>query len=113
MGSRRSTALLVSALGVTGVATLTTTPALAAGRPVPEFAFTSDRDGDPEIYLRASDGAVRQLTDNEVGDNGAVWSPDGQQLAFVRGGTEAGGDGIWVMDADGSNQRQLTDPGTD
>jgi TolB protein len=110
MRSRRSTALLVSALGVTGVTTLIVTPAQAAA-PVPPYAFTSDRDGDPEIYLRAPDGTVQRLTDNEVGDYGAVWSPDGEQLAFVRGGTEAGGDGIWVMDADGGDQRQLTDPG--
>jgi TolB protein len=108
MASRRSTALLVSALGVTSLSTLGCTPAQAATDPVPPFAFTSDRDGDPEIYVRAADGTVTQLTDNEVADFGAVWSPDGTRLAFVRGLPDGGGDGIWVMDADGGNQQQLT-----
>lgn len=110
MGSRRSTVLLASALGVGSLGTPACTPAQAASDPVPPFAFTSDRDGDPEIHLRAADGTVTQLTDNEVADFGAVWSPDGSRLAFVRGGAEGGGDAIWVMDADGSDQRQLTDP---
>jgi TolB protein len=77
---------------------------------VPAFAFTSDRDGDPEIYLREADGTLIQLTDNEVADFGAVWSPDGSELAFVRADQAGGGDDIWVMDADGSDQRRLTEP---
>lgn len=110
MGQRRSTALLVSALGITGIAASACTPAEASADPLPPFAFTSDRDGDPEIYVRTAGGTVKQLTDNEVSDYGAVWSPDGTKLAFVRGTTEGGGDGIWVMDADGGNPRRLTEP---
>ena len=91
MASRRCTVLLASALGVTGVSTLACTPAQAATDPVPPFVFTSDRDGDPEIYVRAADGTVTQLTRNEVSDYGAVWSPDGTRLAVYGTG------GLWVV----------------
>jgi Tol biopolymer transport system component len=39
------------------------------------------------------------------------WSPDGSQIVFSRGcdyTAGGGGTSIWVMDADGSNQVQLT-----
>ena len=40
-------------------------------------------------------------------DGVAQWSPDGKKIAFGRGSTEALS-GIYVMDADGSNKRQVT-----
>ena len=52
----------------------------------PQIAFTSDRDGDEEIYVMNADGSgLRQLTQNEEPDAEPTWSPDGQQLAFSRG----------------------------
>jgi Tol biopolymer transport system component len=39
-------------------------------------------------------------------DGDPVWSPDGTTIAFVRSWPQA----IWLMDADGTNQRQLTLP---
>jgi Tol biopolymer transport system component/uncharacterized membrane protein len=39
--------------------------------------------------------------------SGARFSPDGSQIAFVPGAY--GENGVWVMDADGSNRRRLTD----
>jgi Tol biopolymer transport system component len=39
-----------------------------------------------------------------------VWSPDGNKIAFQRENSDNNfKDQIWVMDADGSNQRKLTD----
>jgi TolB protein len=98
-----ATTLLAAALLVTPVATA---PAFAAGPPAPALAFTSDRDGDAEIYLRSSDGSVRQLTHNSADDYGAVWSPDGRKLAFVS--TRDGDREVFVMNSDGSGVRQLT-----
>lgn len=59
------------------------------------------------IYVMDVDGRIRQrLTKREgVRDNAPVWSPDGTQLVF---GREHGDQGeIWVMNADGSNQKKL------
>lgn len=48
---------------------------------------------------------------NQLPSNGSpVWSPDGQSIAFLSNRTadhEAGAWRIWVMNADGSNQRPL------
>jgi Tol biopolymer transport system component len=59
-------------------------------------------------------GAPQPLTqDSSYRKGGSVFSPDGQKIAFVefRGGTNQD---IWVMDADGKNETQLTtDPAVD
>ena len=99
---RRTAVLLVSALGVVP---LLAVPARAGERVLP-YVFTSDRDGDTEIYRVRADGRVVQLTHNDVDDSDAVWSPDGRELAFVSG--RDGDLEVFVMDADGSHVRQLT-----
>jgi hypothetical protein len=49
-----------------------------------KIAFTSDRDGNREIYLMNPDGTNQtKLTNNSIVDDHAMWSPDGQKLAFV------------------------------
>ena len=56
----------------------------------------------------------RRLTDNDADDwapayspDGSSISPDGKKIAFLR--IPDGNFEIYIMDADGSNQRQLTD----
>ena len=85
------------------------------------IAFTSNRDGDWEIYTIRLDGTgLTRLTNSPGNDAHASWSPDGQWLAFssARGGFKdemaRGGGGqaatdIFVMRADGSDVRRLTD----
>ncbi|MCC6522595.1 MAG: PD40 domain-containing protein [Polyangiaceae bacterium] len=47
------------------------------------FAFTSTRDGNPELYLFAiGDGEPRRLTDRPGYDGMAAFSPDGTRLAW-------------------------------
>ena len=74
---------------------------------------TFEMVGDLEIYSMNPDGTgVTPLTDNELTNDGhPVWSPDGSEIAFHGDPNESGVFEIFVMDADGSNPRQLTDLG--
>lgn len=95
------------------------------------IAFTSMRDGDLDIYTMRTDGGhVRRLT-HELGyDGGPFWSHDGKSIVYranhpaegsqeaadyrrllARGLVRPSRMDIWVMDADGSHQRQVTDLG--
>ena len=74
-----------------------------------KLAFTSDRDGDYDIYVKdLASGQVTQITkDGEwsgVPDRRPAWSPDGTRMVFDDQND------IWVMDAsDGSDRVRLTD----
>jgi TolB protein len=49
-----------------------------------EIAFTSDRNGSPQIYIMDSDGTnVRRLIDEGGHAVNAAWSADGQFIAFA------------------------------
>ena len=73
-----------------------------------EIAFTSDRDGNYEIYVMNADGSnVTRLTNDPASDECPRWSRDGTRIAFLSNRT--GNWQIWVMNADGSNARQVTD----
>ena len=104
---RRLHTLLAAALGTVAGSTGVVAPATATTA-TPLFAFTSDRDGDPDVYVRLSNGTDVKLTHNRIGDYDAVWSPDGSQLVFVR--AVDGGAALFVMDADGTGVRRLTTP---
>jgi TolB protein len=95
-----------------------------------KLVFTSMRDGDLDIYTMNADGSnVRRLT-NELGyDGGPFWSYDGKQIVYRahHPTTDAAKADytnllkqnlirptvleIWVMNADGSNKRQVTNNG--
>jgi len=72
-----------------------------------QIAFTSERDGNGEIYVMDADGNnQRRLTNNPAEDTFPSWSPDGQKIAF-----SFDRDGNWevyVIDADGKNPHNLT-----
>ena len=77
-----------------------------------KIVFRSFRDGNHEIYVMSSFGNNQtRLTDYDDEDYSPVWSPNGQQIAFIRTLYNRRGDRnyeIFVMDADGGNQRNLT-----
>jgi TolB protein len=94
------------------------------------IVFTSHRDGDIDIYVMNADGSnVRRLT-NEFGyDGGPFFSPDGTKIVYrahhptdsaaiadyrallAAGLVRPNRVDIFVMNADGSGKRQLTDNG--
>jgi TolB protein len=72
------------------------------------MAFTSDRDGNREIYVMNPDGSgVIRLTNNLAWDRSVAWSPDGTRIAFIRY-RDALDTEIHVMNADGSGATLLT-----
>ncbi|HET9512934.1 MAG TPA: LpqB family beta-propeller domain-containing protein [Gemmatimonadales bacterium] len=63
------------------------------------------------IYLASTDGSgLVQLTDGPI-DADPAWSPDGARSAFTR--ASGGTNGVFIMDADGSNVVQRTTAGSD
>lgn len=94
------------------------------------IVFTSMRDGDLDLYSMAPDGSdVRRLTDKIGYDGGAFYSPDGSKIVWRAHYPEAGPERddyegllkeglirpgeleIMVMNADGTDQHQITNLG--
>jgi TolB protein len=47
------------------------------------IAFSSTRDGEPDVYVMRADGSdVRRITDDPASDWAPAWSPDGAAIAF-------------------------------
>ena len=90
------------------------------------IVFTSTRAGDIDLFSMKLDGSdIKQLTDEEGYDGEAFYSPDGSQIVYCasrpkgqelseyhellkRGLVKPQTLEISVMDADGSNKRQIT-----
>jgi Tol biopolymer transport system component len=91
------------------------------------IVFTSTRDGDLDLYKMRLDGSgLTRLTSTPGYDGGAFFSPDGKRIVYRASRPETpeelaeyrrllgekvvkpGKLEIWVMDADGGNQRQVT-----
>lgn len=69
------------------------------------IAYASSRGGEAShVWVMEPDGANPvNLTPDMPGSDYPAWSPDGTQIAFSFEGT------IWVMGADGTNRRRLTE----
>ena len=77
-----------------------------------QIAFASSRDGNYEIYVMDADGMNQlNLTNHSEYDSFPAWSPDGTQIAFVssRSRDEKHYRNIFVMNANGSHIKQITD----
>lgn len=115
----------------TKVKQLTKTPGYDAEATVSpdgkKIVFTSTRDGDLDIYVMDKNGKnVKRLTDALGYDGGPFFSPDGKQIVYraFHPKTEAeiarykdrlandliepNNFELWIMNADGSNKRQIT-----
>ena len=93
---------------LTSVVVLVLTLLVAVVNAQEQIAFSSNRDGNSEIYVMNANGRnQRNLTITPFShDSSPSWSPDGKHIAFS---SERDGDiEIYVMDANGGNQRNLT-----
>jgi Tol biopolymer transport system component len=71
------------------------------------FAGMEPGATDADVFVIGSDGSgLVQLTNTPTNDRFPAWSPDGSRIAFVSDRT--GVPQIWVMNANGSDPRQLT-----
>ncbi len=106
----------IAHLILAGVIVLGLMPLMVCVDAQARIAFMSHRDGNPEIYVMDTDGGnLRRLTDNSDKDFSPSWSPDGKRIAFIsdRDGHVHARHGwstyeIYVMNADGSNSRNVT-----
>jgi TolB protein len=92
-----------------------------------KIVFTSLKGGDLDIYVMNVDGTgLRQLTHQVGYDGGPWWSPDGKQIVYRANHPATAAElkaysdllaqrlvrpnkmDLWLMDADGGNQRQIT-----
>ncbi|MBZ0137317.1 MAG: hypothetical protein K8I27_13205 [Planctomycetes bacterium] len=72
------------------------------------MAFCSTRSGNKDIWVKRLDGSPAvQLTTHAAGDDDPAFSPDGRMIAFDSGRSGAQDADIYVMDADGGNQRRV------
>jgi Tol biopolymer transport system component len=74
------------------------------------IAFTGVVDGNFDIYSIRLDGSgLQRLTEDPAQDNWPTISPDSTAIAFSS--NRDGADGIWVMNADGTDPHQLAEGG--
>lgn len=92
-----------------------------------KIAFTSLKGGDLDIYVMNVNGTgLKQLTHQIGYDGGAWWSPDGTQIVYRANHPSTPAElkaytdllaqrlvrpnkmDLWLMNADGTNQRQIT-----
>jgi TolB protein len=79
----------------------------------------SNPEGDDEVYvMNAADGSNQTNLSNTGwanGDRGPAFSPDGQRIVYTSDGPQPsnpeGDEEVYVMNADGSGQRNLTNSG--
>ncbi|MFQ6137197.1 MAG: hypothetical protein ACE5PM_08465 [Candidatus Hydrothermarchaeales archaeon] len=87
-----------------------------------KILFVRDESGSSNIWTMNNDGSgLRQLTSDRATKSHPSWSPDGSKIAFVSrpptrpeslkfalGGQASDYDTLWVVNSDGTDQRQLS-----
>jgi TolB protein len=76
-----------------------------SGKEIIFHRFDSDYKNGHISLLDLATGRSKELTSGEVKDSYPVWLTDGTRIAFIRNEKT-----IWIMNADGTNQRQLYPP---
>ncbi|HKA18938.1 MAG TPA: winged helix-turn-helix domain-containing protein [Blastocatellia bacterium] len=71
-----------------------------------KLLFSSDHEGNLEVYVMSVDGELLQLTDDPADDINPAWSPDGNKIAFSS--NRDGKHQIYAMNSDGSGLMRIT-----
>ena len=72
-----------------------------------KLIFSSNKDGNWEIYSMNMDGSeLINLTNNPGDDINPKWSPDGSKISFTSD-RDGGVNSVFVMNADGTNQTNI------
>jgi Tol biopolymer transport system component len=91
--------ILLSAVGIA---------AAAFGAYGGKIVFTTNRDGNQEVYVMSADGSnVARLTNNKAYDDQPALSPDGSTVVFVS--NRDGNNELYLVGVDGKGLRRLTD----
>jgi TolB protein len=82
-------------------------PTRPAGAGFGRLAFSSNRHGNPEIYVvNLAGGEPRRLTNSNANDWLPDWSPDGTRIAFTSNRRQGSYD-LWGMDGSGGGLKSL------
>ncbi len=75
------------------------------------IAFTSYRDGRPQIYIMNIDGSELKILSSTpfASDRQPVWSPSGMQLVYTT--TRGGGTELWIMPDYGIDEHRFSPSG--
>jgi TolB protein len=74
------------------------------------IVFSSNRQGDFDLYLMDPDGTnLRRITTQPGADGDPTWTPDGKRIIYTA--TRSGSSQIISINPDGSDPRQLTTAG--
>ncbi|HJV08559.1 MAG TPA: hypothetical protein VJ653_02735 [Acidimicrobiales bacterium] len=111
LSTRKKAGLVFGALAVvTSGMAVSTTPAGAAFPGINgKIACASSRTGNFEVLLfnpDATESGVTNITNHPGSEGRPRWRSDGRKIAFES--NRAGGNNIFIADADGSNVQQLT-----
>ncbi len=71
------------------------------------WATNSDGLGTSVYAISAGSGVEQNLPQNSPNDSGGIWSPDGKYIAFNSRKAFKDYTSLYIMDADGSNLREL------
>ena len=76
-----------------------------------KVVYTTNSGGDWDIAVMGPNGErVGVLTSSTDNESDPTWSPDGTEILYVR---DDSGNEVWLMNADGSNQRSIMLVGED
>ncbi|MBD0347933.1 MAG: PD40 domain-containing protein [Thermoleophilia bacterium] len=74
-----------------------------------QIAFSTNRDGQQELYVMAADGKSQRRVTRAPGRDDILprWSPDGSTIAYLGTPLPHGASAVYVIDPDGSGHRKV------